>query len=570
MSKNRKSRVVIVAVAILGVAIAATVFFFAPASSEKNRSLSGSAKMADASLRRLTDTQYRQIILDVLGPTIRVNGVVEPGVREAGLIEVGSRRASVSASGMAQFHALAKDIAEQATSETNRNTIISCVPKAVDAWDAQCGEQFLSQVGRLLFRRSLGPAESQAIFAIAEKSATASKDFYKGVGEGLSSLLIAPQFLFRWEIPQVARDGTLSLDALSKASRLSFFLWNSGPDLLLLEAAESGALDTRSGLREQVDRMLESPRLEAGTRAFFIDMFQFDHFHELVKDAQIYPKFSAQVINDAEEQTLRTVVDHLLVRQLDYRDLFTTRRTFLTPVLGAIYRVPTPSDKSIGMDRRWISYEFDADDPRPGILMQTSFVTLHSHPGRSSPTLRGKALREIFLCQKVPDPPANVSFTEFNESQNSEVLRTTRKRLEAHATAPACAGCHRLTDPIGLAMEVADSDGSFRTEENGVAIDTTGNFEGTVFSDAAGLAEAIRNNPVLPSCLVNRVYSYGTGRAVTSADRSAQATLSDSFAKNGYKLRSLLREIALDDEFYRVPPTKSSNLMTVQAKATKQ
>lgn len=566
--KVRTVDAVIAGAAVL-VLSAASIAYVVSSRNGNSATASGSPSIADASLRRLSDAQYRQTILDVFGPNVRVNGVVEPGVREQGLIEVGSRRASVSASGMAEFHVLAKDIAGQATSEINRDTIIPCAPKSPHQWDSECGELYLSHTGKLLFRRSLAAEESKAIFTIAAKGATEFKDFYKGVSEGLSALLIAPQFLFRWEVPEASGEGALVLDSFSKASRLSFFLWNSAPDEILLDAAADGELESRSGLKKQVDRMLTSPRLELGVRAFFEDMFHFDQFEGLVKDAQIYPKFSAQVAHDSEEQTLRTVVDHLLTRDQDYRDLFTTRRTFLTPVLGAIYRVPVPSDRNIGLDRRWVPYQFDAADPRPGIMMHASFVSLHSHPGRSSPTLRGKALREIFFCQKVPDPPADVSFTAFNEAQATGAIKTTRKRLEAHAINPACSGCHKLTDPIGLAMEVADSDGSFRTEENGVKIDTTGTFEGTAFKDAAELAAAIRNNPALPSCLVNRMYSYGTARSITPADRSFQSSLAESFAKNGYKLTPLLREIALSDAFYHVTvaPAKAQ---TVQALATAQ
>src|SRR5262249_26221239 len=157
-----------------------------------------------------------------------------------------------------------------------------------------------------------------------------------------------------------------------------------------LAAAQSGQLNTQKGLAREVDRMLASPRLEAGVRAFFTDEFGFDQFETLTKDPALFPKFSAQVSQDAREQTLRTIVALLLAHRGDYRDIFTTKKTFLTPDLAAIYRVPLVNEVPNGSPDAWRPYEFPANDPRGGILTQLAFTGLHSPPGRSSPTVRGK------------------------------------------------------------------------------------------------------------------------------------------------------------------------------------
>ncbi|MFL2769949.1 MAG: DUF1588 domain-containing protein [Rhodospirillaceae bacterium] len=122
-------------------------------------------------------------------------------------------------------------------------------------------------------------------------------------------------------------------------------------------------------------------------------------------------------------------------------------------------------------------FEFSENDPRAGILTQVGFSALASHPGRSSPTLRGKSIREAVLCQKVPDPPGDVDFSLFEDPNSPN--KTARERLTAHSTEPACAGCHKITDPIGLALEQLDGIGQLRTSENGVVIDVSGNLDGT-------------------------------------------------------------------------------------------
>jgi hypothetical protein len=208
-----------------------------------------------------------------------------------------------------------------------------------------------------------------------------------------------------------------------------------------LAAAANGDLDRRRGLARQVDRMLESPRLKDGVRAFFSDMLGFDTADTLNKDTEIYPKFTPVLARQAVEQTLRTIDDHLVDRKGDYRDLFTTRRTFLSPLLASIYAVPIEARSG------WEAFEFPENDPRQGIATEISFLALHSHPGRSSPTLRGKAVREILLCQNVPTPPANVNFAIVQDAKNTN-LPTVRDRLTAHRTQPTCAGCHKIIDPI--------------------------------------------------------------------------------------------------------------------------
>jgi hypothetical protein len=313
-----------------------------------------------------------------------------------------------------------------------------------------------------------------------------------------------------------------------------------------MAAARSGKLNSASVFESEVDRMLESPRVEAGLRAFFTDMLQFDLFDTLAKDATIYPKWTVKVGQDAQEQTLRTIVDLLLARNGDYRDLFTTRKTFLTPLLGSLYRVPVAQNAA-----PWQPYEFPEGDPRAGIHAQASFVALHSHEGLSSPTLRGKALRDLLLCEPVPAPPGNVNFAVAQDTHNPD-FKTMRDRLTAHRTDPTCAGCHKLMDPTGLALENFDSDAGYRTAENGQALDTGGELDGIRFMDAAGLGRAIHDNPATGACLVRRVYSYATGRAPARRDLPWIRFLEKSFAEDGYRVPELMRRIATSENLYRV------------------
>lgn len=499
-----------------------------------------------AAMRRLTQEQYKNVIADVFGSDIRVSGRLDPDVRKDGLFEIGATEATFTPGSLEQYDQLARGIASEVLAEGRRATIMPCAPKSEATPDSACAREFIALAGRLLFRRPMTEDEIADRVALADNAVEKVGNFYKGLEYGLASLLVAPQFLFRKDT-LVADDGELRLDNYAKASRLSFLLWNAGPDETLLEAAEKGELDSDRGLARQVDRMLASPRLEAGVRAFFDDFLQFSLFETLDKDPVIYPKFSQTVALDAREQTLRTIVQHLITNEGDYRDLFTTRKTFMSRALGVVYQVP------VSPQNAWSKYEFAADDPRAGLLTQLSFTALYSPPGRSSPTLRGKAIREVFLCQTVPVPPVNVDFTLF-ESTRDKPSTTARDRLTNHRENPVCAGCHALIDPMGLALENFDGLGVYRTTENGAPIDPSGELDRVKFADVRGLAQTMRDNPRTASCFVSRVFAYGVGRKPAPDDNTVLAFLGEKFAAEGYKLKPLLRRIATSDALYRIAP----------------
>jgi hypothetical protein len=497
-------------------------------------------------IRRLTENQYRNIIADIFGAAIVVGGRFDTPVRTDGLLAVAARNATVTPGGLTQFDEMARSIAEQVTSEPNRHFLIPC--QAVDeaAYDDACARQFIEKFGRLLFRRPLTDAEMATRVAIVRETTAALGSFTGALSSGLASLLVSPQFLFITDVLETdpEQPGHYRLDGFSIASRLSFLLWNTAPDDVLLRAAASGDLHTGAGLEQQVERMMASPRLTTGVRAFFSDMLGFSEFDFLEKDSIIYPAFGVAAARDAKEQTLRTIADHIIEQDRDYRDLFTTRRTFMTRTLGLVYRVQVQAPKGV-----WQPYEFPPDSPRMGIQGQLSFLALNSHPGRSSPTLRGVAIREMLLCQKVPVPPPDVDFSGFNDPDSPN--KTARQRLSAHSTDPACAGCHRITDPIGLALENFDGAGQFRRTEEGVSIDSSGVLDGISFDDWSGVGAALRDNPAVPACLVNRVYAYASG--ITPAARDPWiAYLGNHFARDGFRVKALLRRIATSRTYYAV------------------
>jgi len=503
-------------------------------------------------VRLVTADQYVNSLRYIFGAGIDLRVEFPPFERTDGLLGNSAAVAGISSSQMEQFQGTAASVARQVVDPANREFLISCKPAVEDAADNDCAAEFLSKTGRLLYRRPLNEAELALFVESAMVGANRLEDFYAGIEVALEAMLLSPDVIFvvdRAE-PDPADPARLRLDALSLASRLSYFLWNAGPDAKLLEAAESGELQTEDGRTRAVDRMLASPRLEDGVRAFFDDMFHFNEFRTVTKDPLIYPQYQNATAVAAREQTLRTVINHLVTDKKDYRDLFTTRSTFITPALATLDGLATPPG--------WVPYTLPSDSYRAGLLTQVSFLSLHAHPGRGSPTLRGMALREILLCQVVPAPPPNVDFSILNNPDSK--YPTQRDRVMAHQENASCAGCHRIMDPIGLGLENFDGAGGFRQTENGVPIDASGNLDGVAFEDAIGLAHALRDNPALPECLAQRLYDYSVGGPAAAKDNPREFLnyVNENFAANDYRLHDLLRTIVLSDAFSRIQPSRDT------------
>ena len=499
------------------------------------------------SMRLLSQGQYTNTIAAVFGHHIAPNVRFTPVPRIAGLVAVGARAAVMTLGAFEPLESAARAVARDAVSEANRDLLVPCRPAAIDGRDNACAREFLAPAGRLLFRRPLTSAELDNVVAIAGAAVGEAGDFYHGLSAALSYLLLSPQFLYIQETaePDPARPGQWRLDGYSKASRLSFLLWNAAPDSALLDAAESGRLNRRDGLSREVARMLASPRLEQGVLGFFDDMLVAEGFDVLAKDPIIYPAFTSKVVMQAREQLLRTIVDQVVARRADYRDLFVTRRTFMTRDLAAVYRVSVNAGAN-----DWVPYEFSEQEYRGGLLTLVGFLARYAHPGKTSPTNRGRGLRETLLCQRVPDPPPNVNFELF-ENATAE-RRTARQRLDAHNTNPICAGCHRLTDPLGLVFERFDGAGQLRLTENGAPIDTSGAVNRVPVADAIELGRALRDDPALTSCLVSRAYSYASGQEIDPSNSQLLRYLERRFEEADYRFPELLRSIATSRAFHRV------------------
>lgn len=493
-------------------------------------------------LRRLTEAQYGNTIHDLLGTEIVLPTALEPDAAASGLREVGAGTHAVSPHGVEQYEDAAYFLARQALAVDHRASLVPCTPVATV--DDACAAQFVRTLGRRAWRRSLTEDEVTRLVGVAQLASTQLGDFHQGLEFVVAALLQSPNFLYRIELgePDATDSGVRRLTGAELATRLAYFVWNTAPDDALLDAAELGALDTDDGLQAQATRLLADPRARQGVRAFFDDMLRLYLLDDMIKDTTVFVHMSPDVGPAAREETLLGL-EALVEEGGDYRSFYTTQRTFVDRKLAAIYGVRAPTREGFG------EVTLPSAGGRRGFLGQVGFLGPNAHPVSSSATRRGVFLREVLLCQNIPAPPAGVN-TSIPEPDAD--ARTLRERVAVHLEDPTCAGCHRLTDPIGLGLETFDGLAGWRTTEAGATIDPSGELDGAAFADAWELGQVVADHPRVGACLAETLYRYAVGRPIADGEEDETSFLAARLALAGHAVQALQSEIILSPGFRNV------------------
>ena len=497
---------------------------------------------APATLRRLTLDQYANTVRDLLGANITLPTDLEPDTPLNGLTSIGAARTAFSPRAIEQLETAALALSQQALADpTMRAALVTCTPTA--AADDACARKVVTSFGRRAWRRPLTPDEVNRYTAIATQASTTLMDFWNGLRFAVAGILQSPHFLYREELGTAvaATPSQRTFNGFEIATRLSYFAWGTTPDDLLLSAAEAGKLASDAGIKEQAERLLASPRARAATEIFFNELLHLGDLDELPQVASVYPQVSATLGASMRGETLRVLDDLAWNTAADFRDVLETRTTFLNAELAKLYGVPAPAGTG------FVKTTLPNDGMRLGLLGQGSFLALNAHADSTSPTRRGKFIREVLLCQAVPPPPPDVDTTLPPNTGTTGL--TMRQRLEKHRALPACASCHRMMDPIGLGLENFDGVGAFRTTEIGQTIDASGDLDGTAFRDPRELAGALKNHPDFAACLTRTVFRFATGHVETTGEEPTVLAISKNVAGDGYRFRSLLLGLVMSPSF---------------------
>lgn len=493
---------------------------------------------APSAMRRLTARQYRNVVEDVFGPDVRLGAELEADEETEIFSSIGASQVATSNRGVEQYRAAALDIAAQVVSTRAHPALETCAPTSSTD---DCIEDVVGEIGSFLFRR---PLEAEEIGRYASIVGAAGEDpalLELGLTYALAALLQSPSFLY---VPQVGEpDADLGLQrftSLEMASRLSLFLWDSGPDQELLDAALRGDLDAPAGVEAQARRMLEAPRARTLPSRFFGEAWNIAKLVVEDKNATAFPDWGPELLASHRGEVDHFLEDLVFDRDGDVREVLVGTETFVDSRLAAFYGMDV--DAGDGFVRAPLG------DLRRGLLTSGAVVSANSPSDRTSPTHRGLFVVERILCEEIPPPPANVDDV-LDASSDPAAPTTLRERLEQHRTDPVCAGCHGLFDPLGLTFESFDAIGRFRTEDDGIAVDTSGELDGTTFHDVTDLADYLYDDPRTPRCVTEQLYELAVGHELEPGEAAVVDSLSGSFVADGHRFRELAVALVTSDGF---------------------
>jgi hypothetical protein len=401
----------------------------------------------------------------------------------------------------------------------SRRRIFTCRP-ASRADEARCATQILSALARRAYRRPVNEEDLEPLMAFFDQGRSGGH-FEAGIELALRRLLVSPAFLLRTsqDPPNIARNTAYRISDVELASRLSFFLWSSIPDDELLDLAVKGKLTDPAVLKQQVRRMLADARSEALIKNFAGQWLYLRNVPDKVTDGGVFPDFEGSLRGAFLRETEMFFASILRDEHASVLELLRANYTFLNQQLAQYYGI----GNVYGRNFRRVELK---DDARPGgLLGQGSILLATSYPTRTAPTIRGKWIMSTLLGIPPPEPPPNVPALQENAAGQAVAnASSVRARLEQHRANPTCAGCHKLMDPLGLALENFDAIGRWRTKaEDGTPIDPTAQlFDGTRVDGPSAVRDALLRHPEsIVRTTTERLLTYALGRGTEYYDYPA-------------------------------------------------
>ena len=359
----------------------------------------------------------------------------------------------------------------------------------------------------------------------------------------LEVVLQSPRFVYRVEdsVLDAAPGELVPLDGYEMAARLSYFLWGSMPDDTLLAAAAAGRLDTAEGVEHEARRMLDDPRAMEVVELFFAEWLGVDHIDHVEKDAAVYPEWRDHLPASFREETLRFVREVWEAEDASFEVLLTADWTMANPRLASFYGYASSSAGWQRVDR----------DPahHAGVLTQGAFLASRARSYGSSPIHRGLFVRSALLCHSIPGPDTSLEI----QVPDPDPTATTREMIEQHRADPACAGCHDLIDPPGLAFEHFDGIGRFRTLDDGLPVDASVELTATDVNgpyDGAGeLADGLVQSDLVRACFATQWFRFAHGRREGAGDTCEIDVAAGVFADESLDMEALVLATVLSPAF---------------------
>jgi mono/diheme cytochrome c family protein len=421
----------------------------------------------------------------------------------------------------------------------SRERIFVCDPREIG--EAECARRIAKSLARRAFRRPATEEEVERLLRHYQAARRGGGSFDQGIEQLVAAVLASPQFLYRG-FRQPPGGGEFALSDLELASRLSFFLWNAGPDEELLALAEQGALTRPGVLETQVRRMLADPQALSLVTSFAMKWLNLTDLEQVVPDPALFPSFTEDLRRDfltEVEAFIRSVFE----QDRSVVDLLTSERTYVNERLAAHYGIPGVT----GSQFRWVT----APKERAGLLGKAAVLLRTSYGDRTSPVLRGAWVLDKLLGTP-PSPPPPDTATDLSQKAG-EAPKTVRARLEQHRAKASCNMCHGVIDPIGLALENMDVTGRWRDidPQANAPIDARTVLPGGVaINGIVDLRAQLAARPAeFAQTVTERLMMYAINRRLEYFDRPQIRAIVRAAAPDNYRLSSLILGIVNSDAF---------------------
>lgn len=442
-------------------------------------------------------------------------------------------------------------------SETpSRRRIMACRPKStID--EVPCASKIIASLATEAYRRPVSQADVAALLKFYDQGRKSSSStqtqngsdlqlaFEEGVRTAIQAMLASPSFVFRLErAPANVKAGAnFPIADLDLASRLSYFLWATLPDQALINVAAAGKLKQPAVLEQQVKRMLADPRAKALSTRFASQWLRLQDLEGMHPDALLYPQYD-HTLGEAMRTETEMFFDAFVREDRDIRELLTADFTFVNDRLANHYGIPNVG----GPNFRRVTL---TDPNRRGLLGQGSILTLTSVADRTSPVMRGKWIMEVLLGTEPPPPPPDVPAFTDTKPEGAGRLLTTRERLEEHRKNPTCQSCHRVIDPIGLALENFDVTGKWRIKDAGMPVDPVSQMhDGTPITGPGSLRQAlIARADLFGQTFTQYLMTYALGRRVEYFDMPTVRSIEHDASVRNYKFSSFVLGIVKSAAF---------------------
>jgi Protein of unknown function (DUF1592)/Protein of unknown function (DUF1588)/Protein of unknown function (DUF1595)/Protein of unknown function (DUF1587)/Protein of unknown function (DUF1585)/Planctomycete cytochrome C len=441
---------------------------------------------------------------------------------------------------------------------SSRDLIFVC-----DANTDACARQITETLAHRAYRRPVTADEVTRLLRFYEAARQNKGSFDQGVEQVVAAILSSPNFLYRGirGAPVTGRSAAiteLALTDLELASRLSFFLWNTGPDRELQTLAESRGLTKPGVIEKQVRRMLADPKASSLVTNFAMKWLNLDSLESVKPDPVLFPGFTDQLRRDFSTEA-EAFVGSILLEDRSLVDLLTADHTFLNERLARHYGIPGVS----GPQFRRVTL---TDKERFGLLGKAAVLMRTSYADRTSPVLRGAWVLDK-LMGTPPTPPPPDTATDLSQKAG-ETPKTVRARLEQHRDKATCKMCHGVIDPTGLALENFDAIGAWRTvdEQAKAEIDASTVLpNGVAINGVMELRAQLVDRPAtFVNAVTERLMMYAINRKLEYFDMPQVRAIVRAAAKENYKLSSIVLGIVNSDAFRKQVPEAAPNAVAAK------